>query len=255
MPLLAVVHRGKDVSANTIAAIIVRTPPFPVVVAFTEDASDPDVARCVVENLHGCYGNDITGFNADTRVVEPYVEAWSTLTTTRPLVHMKTRIYSCSDPIHPLSVPGTARSFLPRDAETVRELVSGFYQDAVPDEYDPQRVKAYVDGMMSADQAQRGILLWEVDREVVSMAAYTGATPHGIRVNAVYTPKRYRRHGYASACVAELTTRLLRAGRQFCFLFTDLSNPTSNKIYQEIGYRPVSDHVYWKFELNTGNTK
>lgn len=33
--------------------------------------------------------------------------------------------------------------------------------------------------------------------------------------------------------------------RTFCFLFTDLNNPTSNRIYQEIGYRPVCDlHVY-----------
>ncbi|MFW5729522.1 MAG: GNAT family N-acetyltransferase [Spirochaetota bacterium] len=64
----------------------------------------------------------------------------------------------------------------------------------------------------------------------------------------MYTPKAHRRHGYARACVAELTARLIEAGRQFCFLFTDLSNPTSNKIYQQIGYRPVSDHVYWKFE-------
>jgi predicted GNAT family acetyltransferase len=48
--------------------------------------------------------------------------------------------------------------------------------------------------------------------------------------------------------VAELTRRLIAGGRQFCFLFTDLANPTSNSIYQRVGYRPVTDVNLWVFE-------
>ncbi len=33
----------------------------------------------------------------------------------------------------------------------------------------------------------------------------------------------------------------LTAGRRFCFLYTDLANPTSNHIYQAIGYEPVAE--------------
>ena len=73
------------------------------------------------------------------------------------------------------------------------------------------------------------------------MAGCTGWTPRGVRINAVYTPPQSRRRGYASACVAALSQLLLGAGRQFCFLFTDLANPTSNRIYQQIGYRAVCD--------------
>ena len=40
---------------------------------------------------------------------------------------------------------------------------------------------------------------------------------------------------------------LLDGGRRFCFLFTDLANPTSNSIYQRIGYRPVTDVDQWTF--------
>ena len=54
-------------------------------------------------------------------------------------------------------------------------------------------------------------------------------------------PPERRRHGYASACVAALSERLLSEGRRFCFLYTDLANPTSNAIYQKIGYQPVCD--------------
>ena len=76
---------------------------------------------------------------------------------------------------------------------------------------------------------------------MVSMAIWTGLTPHGVRIGMVYTPPQFRGRGYASNCVAALTRRLLDSGRSFCFLFTDLANPTSNKIYQAIGYRHVCD--------------
>ena len=73
------------------------------------------------------------------------------------------------------------------------------------------------------------------------MAGYAGPTPNGIRIGAVYTPPDLRRQGFASAVTASLSQHLLDQGRKFCFLFTDLLNPTSNKIYQQVGYRPVSD--------------
>ena len=63
----------------------------------------------------------------------------------------------------------------------------------------------------------------------------------------VYTPPELRGHGYASAVVAALSQRLLDAGHQYCALYTDLANPTSNSIYQKIGYTPVSDAVEYAF--------
>ena len=68
-----------------------------------------------------------------------------------------------------------------------------------------------------------------------------GLTPHGIRVGPVYTPPEQRGRGYASNLVAEVSQLQLDAGRTFVFLFTDLANPTANKIYQAIGYEPVND--------------
>jgi len=57
----------------------------------------------------------------------------------------------------------------------------------------------------------------------------------------VYTPPEFRGRGYASALVAALSQAMLDAGYHFCTLFTDLANPTSNHIYQAIGYQPVCD--------------
>jgi predicted GNAT family acetyltransferase len=83
--------------------------------------------------------------------------------------------------------------------------------------------------------------LWEDGDRPVSVAASGGPTPHGIRIGPVYTPRELRRHGYASAVTAAASQAELDHGRRFVFLFTDLSNPTSNKIYQQIGYEPVID--------------
>src|SRR5436189_143738 len=92
-----------------------------------------------------------------------------------------------------------------------------------------------------------GIVLWEDGGAVVSMAGFGGRTPSGTRIGPVYTPPDLRGRGYASALTAALTQRLLDGGLRFCFLFTDLANPTSNSIYQRIGYEPVSDVGLWSF--------
>ena len=64
----------------------------------------------------------------------------------------------------------------------------------------------------------------------------------------MYTPPELRGRGYASAVTAELSAELLAEGRSYCFLYTDLANPTSNRIYQTIGYEFVCDSAEYAFE-------
>ena len=77
------------------------------------------------------------------------------------------------------------------------------------------------------------------------MAGSARPTRRAIAVNAVYTPPEWRRHGYATACVAELSGLLLRRGFEMCVLYTDLANPTSNAVYTRIGYQPVRDFLMY----------
>jgi len=90
--------------------------------------------------------------------------------------------------------------------------------------------------------------LWVVDGEPVSMVGVSGETPNGIRVAPVYTPSGLRGRGYASALTAAVTQKQLDGGKRYCFLFTDLANPTSNHIYRSIGYEPVADASDYRFE-------
>jgi predicted GNAT family acetyltransferase len=96
----------------------------------------------------------------------------------------------------------------------------------------------------------RQLWFWTVDGEPVALAGAGNPTLNGVRIGPVYTPPERRKRGYASALVAHLSQHLLDSGHRFCFLFTDLNNPTSNHIYQDVGYRPVSDVN--KYALSTG---
>jgi predicted GNAT family acetyltransferase len=100
--------------------------------------------------------------------------------------------------------------------------------------------------------AGQAAFVWEVGGRPVSLVVAGSPTPHGIRIGPVYTPPAARRRGYASALTAAVSQLQLDQGRRYCFLFTDLANPTSNWIYRSIGYEPVIDVNQYRFEWAGG---
>ena len=110
-------------------------------------------------------------------------------------------------------------------------------------------------GVTAADQAEPMVdarldhgrlLVWE-DQQPVSMVGVTPPVADVVRIGPVYTPPDFRRRGYAGSAVAVASRRALAAEATRCMLFTDLTNPTSNKIYAEVGYQRIGDweeHVF-----------
>jgi predicted GNAT family acetyltransferase len=93
--------------------------------------------------------------------------------------------------------------------------------------------------------AREQLWVWD-DRGPVSMSGASKATAGVARVQRVYTPPELRGRGYATACV-EHQSRLLVERGLGCVLYTQLSNPTSNAIYQRIGYRPIAETLAYRF--------
>ncbi|MFI2300196.1 GNAT family N-acetyltransferase [Actinacidiphila glaucinigra] len=94
----------------------------------------------------------------------------------------------------------------------------------------------------------RRFTFWELeDGTPVSMAGATPMVAGQIRVGPVYTPAHLRRRGYAGAVTAEASRAAQDAGADEVLLFTDLANPTSNSVYQRIGYVPVTDFTAFDF--------
>ena len=83
--------------------------------------------------------------------------------------------------------------------------------------------------------------LWEHDDQVVSMAGFSEPVAGVARVGPVYTPPAHRNRGYGTAVTATASAAALSGGATHIVLYTDLSNPTSNAIYQTIGYHPHHD--------------
>jgi uncharacterized protein len=105
------------------------------------------------------------------------------------------------------------------------------------------RAAAMVDSRM----ARGGLLVW-YDPEPVCFVGVAPAVGGVARIGPVYTPPDYRRRGYAGTAVATASRRALDRDARTCMLFTDLSNPTSNKIYAEVGYERVGDWEEWAFD-------
>jgi predicted GNAT family acetyltransferase len=84
------------------------------------------------------------------------------------------------------------------------------------------------------------LLVWE-DTRPVCFVGVTQPVSGVVRIGPVYTPPECRRQGYAGTAVAAASRRALAAGADRCVLFTDLANPTSNKIYAEVGYERFGD--------------
>ncbi len=141
---------------------------------------------------------------------------------------------------HPPAVPpvaGRCREAAASDRDLLGRWFEEFAAEALHD-HPRDGMPQEVDRRLADPGA--GFVLWE-DGDPVSFAGYGGSTPNGIRIGPVYTPPPLRGRGYAAACVATLSGRLLATGRRFCFLFTDLRNPTSNRLYERLGYEPVCD--------------
>jgi hypothetical protein len=152
------------------------------------------------------------------------------------------RVYELRQVIPPEHPGGRMREAVEADLALASGWVLGFLRDAKLHDPPEMALKALRNRI-----AEHQIYLWETDGKPVSMAAAARPGVRGTTVNLVYTPPERRRRGYATACVAALSQRLLDAGYEFCTLFTDLANSTSNSIYQKIGYRPVCDFNEYLF--------
>jgi hypothetical protein len=229
-PYLAAVvdERGEVVAAATM------TPPHNLVLSTVDD---PGAVDALAGDLRG---EVLPGLIAPLDVGAAFCDRWPAAAT----VSIEERIYEATEVIPPRPVPGRMRFAEDRDRDVVVEFVAGFFEEALPGSTDGD-AEAWVARRRS--QPDTYTALWDDGGKVVTLAGFGSPTPNGMRVGPVYTPPGLRGRGYASALTAAVTEHVLASGRRFCFLFTNLANPTSNSIYRRIGYRPVLDVNVWRF--------
>jgi GNAT superfamily N-acetyltransferase len=227
-------HLWTVVEQQTQAAGIC-TPPFNIVVA--RPCTD-EALSFLAQELRGRV--ELPGVTGALPEVDLFADAWG---GTRRLT-MSQGVYAAAAVREP-KVAGSAREAVLADRELVLDWLRAFEAEALPENAPHLDLEASFERRVRSDEA--GFALWEDDGKLVSLCGYGGRTPHGARIGPVYTPPALRGRGYGSAVTARVTKEQLDSGRDYCFLYTDLSNSTSNKIYVDIGYERVCDSAEYSF--------
>lgn len=237
-PFMAVVSDGEDV-----LALLQMTPPHPMNLIIVDEGKRHETIDFVIQELRG---NSI----AVPSVISVkewavlFADRWEEQTGESQRLLMDQGLYRLDEVDESLEMsPGNWRFATDADAPLIEKWFALFEEDTnldrTPPEIITERVAAFLDA--------REVFLWEDEGKVVSMMKKSRPTTNSVTVSLVFTPREERKKGYARTMVAQGSKELLKDYR-FCVLYTDMMNPTSNKIYKEIGYKHIADSIHIGFE-------
>ncbi|MFH8339963.1 GNAT family N-acetyltransferase [Streptomyces sp. AM6-12] len=223
---------------GTVTATVLHTPPFALsLTAVTAPGADALADR--LAELRPAF----TEVVAERGAAELFAAAWQRRTGREATVRRRQRLYRLDELTPPRPAPdGRPRVAGPADRALLARWFGEFGQavgeSAVRD------TGAWADARISYG----GVTLWEAaDGTPLAMAGATKEIAGQVRVAPVYTPAELRGRGYAGAVTAEVSRAARAAGAEEVLLFADLANPTSNALYQRLGYREVADFAVWAF--------
>ena len=229
-PLLTTVETD-----DGLACCAIRTPPYRLILTNGNNEAWGALATYLADA-----DPDLPGVNGPSESAAAFSQHWVSVTgraASRGRSMRILRLDTVSWPENP--PPGTFRQAVEADRERLAEWIVALGEE-IDDPQDGPSIAA-------ARIRERNLYVWD-DDGVRSMAATARRSRSGCSVNLVYTPREHRGRGYASAVVAALSDRILQSGFGHCSLYTDATNPTSNKIYEQLGYRRVGDAVEYDFD-------
>ncbi|MEV1157684.1 GNAT family N-acetyltransferase [Micromonospora chokoriensis] len=219
-----------------------RTAPYAPYPPFLLPMPD-EAAVALAHALHG-REEEVLAVNGALPAVDLFAAEMTRLVGGRVQVTQHTRLHELGELACPSPAPGRLVVATEDDVELATRWYTAFMDDADEQAGRPRGTSAR-EAPERAEVLRRlrtGRLWFWVD-ETGQPVHLTGANPPSFgvaRVGPVYTPPAQRGRGWASNAVAEVSRRLQAEGARVC-LYTDQANPTSNKIYAALGYRPVVD--------------
>lgn len=221
---------GTVEAEGAVVGCVIRTPPHKLLVTHMPVGA----AAAVVDGVAALF-DSIPAVLGPRKVAEAVAELWVQRRGGTARLGMRQGIYVLSEVVPVLGVSGQARLATADDLDLLIPWGEGFGRDA------GAMFTLPADGVRKLVE-RNDMFVWD-DGRPVCMTVAQGVTGRGCRVGYVYTPPELRGGGYASALVAAVSQRMLDSGLAFCALYTDLSNPTSNSIYQKIGYVRIAEVV------------
>lgn len=202
----------------------------------------PEQADTLAAHL-AALGHALPSVTADHSTATAFAEAWQRRTGATPTLRVQLHLYRLGTLTPPEPVPaGRGRPAGEQDHEHLMRWCHEFAADT------GEAVTIDASSWASTSFAEKRYTFWETpDGTPVSMAGVNPMVGGQVRVDPVYTPARLRGRGYAGAVTVEVSRAALTAGATDVVLFTNAANPTSNALYQRIGYRLVTDFASYDF--------
>jgi predicted GNAT family acetyltransferase len=182
-------------------------------------------------------GHALPSVTAEQITADAFAQAWQRRTGTTPTLRVRLHLYRLAMLTPPEPVPaGRGRLAGEHDHEHLmhwcRELAADLGEVVTID----------AASWAGTRFAEKRFTFWETpDGAPVSMAGVNPMVAGQVRVDPVYTPARLRGRGYAGAVTVEVSRAALAAGATDVVLFTNAANPTSNALYERVGYRRITD--------------
>ena len=234
-PIMGTLHDNGE-----LIGVALRTPPWPVIVSGLP--TDPGLLDSFLTQwLEADPG--LPGVSGPIENAQPVADAWIRHTGGSTSVRLASRLFQLGELVPPTTT-GRAREATEDDIDLLVRWRLEFHHQAVHFQHLPDEGDAPVRRMFENGDS---IILWEDGGKPVAWALASAPIGGMSRIGPVYTPKEHREHGYGSAVTAAVAQHAMNAGAHDVMLFTDLTNPVSNSIYQKIGFRPVYDSTELEF--------
>lgn len=225
-----------------IVAACLMTPPHALQLVVFQQL--PEIEKEIAVHLRNL-GVKVSGIVGERETTRLFARAWTQQTGERVKTLMDQGLYRIDAINRGLKKSaGSWRVASNKDAKILIEWYKLFEEETglgrqSTQEQATQRIEEFLD--------RKEVFVWEVDGSIVSCMKKGRPSKNGVTVSFVFTPMIFRANGYARTLVAEVTEELLLE-YDFVMLYTDLANPTSNKIYREIGYEQITNPVHLIFE-------
>lgn len=230
-----------DKGAPLLTAIM--TPPHNLTLYATDNVIDDEAISCLIQGI-GETSFSVPGVMTVELLAQRFALSFATAKGLTYTVKFNQRIYELEEVNPHIPLTGALRPARESDMSFLPYWFEGFDSDCFGHAWkidpDPQHYLYHID--------EKNLYILEDNHTPVTMAKKSREMQNVCGVSYVYTPPYFRRRGYATSCVAGLSSLILEQGFRKCVLYTDLANPVSNSIYQKIGYRPVCDSLEIKFE-------